>query len=197
MTFKETELQINELVNNFNMWLVRHYEDPKVHKEYYINNVLLLAEEEVKTKIEDVLKAFVNGLNFPLFKFKQLKQEDYQIISNKLKLANEIASTENDYSKARTSILAKYQDYDLSELLEWTSDKTLTNGFNSRKSFNETVLAYKDNLLSAIKWESLQPTAQPLGGYNSQYPLLKLNLSYELYNAEERVKALNAEFMEL
>lgn len=194
MNFKETEQKINDLVTNFNMWLVKHYEDPTCAKEYYINNVVLLAEEEIKTKIEDVLKAFVNGLNFPLFKFKQLKQEDYQIISNKLKLANEIASTENDYSKARTSILAKYQDYDLSELLEWTSDKTLTNGFNSRKSFNETVLAYKDNLLSAIKWESLQPTAQPLGGYNSNYPLLKITLSYELYNADARVQNLQHEF---
>lgn len=197
MTFKETEQKINDLVTNFNMWLVKHYEDPTCAKEYYINNVILLAEEEIKTKVEQILTDYVSALDFPQFQFKKFTAEDYQIISNKLKLANEIASTENDYSKARTSILAKYQDYDLSELLEWTSDKTLTNGFNSRKSFNETVLAYKDNLLSAIKWESLQPTAQPLGGYNSQYPLLKLNLSYELYNAEERVKALNAEFMEL
>lgn len=194
MTFKETETKINDLVTNFNMWLVKHYEDPTCAKEYYINNVVLLAEEEIKTKIEEALINYVNSLDFPHFTFKHLTDDDYQILSNKLKLANEIAATETDYTRARTAILGNYQDYDLTELSEWTSDKTLTQTFTSRKAFNESVSAYKEQLLELTKWESLQATALSLGGYNSNYPLLKINLSYELYNADARVQNLQHEF---
>lgn len=194
MNFKETEQKINDLVTNFNMWLVKHYEDPTCANEYYINNVILLAEEEIKTKVEQILTDYVSALDFPQFQFKKFTAEDYQNISNKLKLANELATTETDYTRARTAILSKYQDYDLSELAEWTSDKTLTQTFTSRKAFNDIVNDYKTQLLDLCRWENLQPKAQSLGGYNSNYPLLKINISYELYNADARVQNLHQEF---
>lgn len=194
MNFKETEQKINDLVTNFNMWLVKHYEDPKENKEWYIANVLPLAEEEIKTKIEEALINYVKSLDFSHFTFNKLTDEDYQNLTNKLKLANEIAATETDYTRARTAILSKYQDYDLSELAEWTSDKTLTQTFTSRKAFNDIVNDYKTQLLELCKWENLQPKAQSLCGYNSNYPLLKINLSYELYNADARVQNLHQEF---
>lgn len=197
MNFKETESKIYELVTNFNMWLIKHYEDPSSAKEYYINNVILLAEQEVKDKIENLLKSYVAGLPLPEFKFKQLTSEDYAIISNKLKLANELSSTDTDYERARTLILSNYQDYDLEELKQWTSDNSLTAEYDRKVAFNEEVKKYHQHLQEFCKWSYLHPTALALGGYSTNYPLLKITLCYEFYNAESRLKAFIEEFKKM
>lgn len=197
MNFKETEFKINELVTNFNMWLIKHYEDPSSAKEYYINNVTSLAEEEVKDKIENLLKSYVAELPLPEFKFKQLTAEDYAIISNKLKLANELSSTDTDYKRARTSILSNYQDYDLEELKQWTSDNSLTAEYDYKVAFNEEVKKYHQHLQEFCKWSYLQPTALALGGYSTNYPLLKITLCYEFYNAESRLKTFIEELKKM
>lgn len=197
MNFKETESKIYELVTNFNMWLIKHYEDPSSAKEYYINNVISLAEEEVKDKIENLLKSYVAELPLPEFKFKKLTVEDYAIISNKLKLANELSSTETDYKRARGIILSNYQDYDLEELKQWTSDNSLTAEYDQKVAFNEEVKKYHQHLQEFCKWSYLHPTALALGGYSTNYPLLKITLCYEFYNAESRLKAFIEDFKKM